>query len=133
MHFPSPENFKVVSLINSLMLLYPFKADNITGYSLVLDCLFFIYRLLVLGSIPLIIPTVPWLSSNSLRVSMHCPSLFAGCFPFFLLLCFTPPSSAALYTVLNSRLNLTPLLSSQPSIQQPVHCYPCCSRGRPQS
>lgn len=110
MHFPSPENLKLVSLINSLMLLYPLEADNITGYSLVLDFLFFIYRLLILGSIT----TVPLLSSNSPRVSMHCPSLVADCFPSFLLLCLTPPSSAVLYTM-HSRLSLTPLFGSQPS------------------
>lgn len=40
--FSISREFKVGQSNNSRMLLYPLKVDNITGYSLVLDSLFFI-------------------------------------------------------------------------------------------
>lgn len=41
-HFPSPKSFMLVNLINSPILLYPFKTDNIVGYSLFLNSLLFL-------------------------------------------------------------------------------------------
>lgn len=68
-HFPSPQSFKLVNLIiNAPILLYPIKADNIIGYSLLVNSLVFTQRRLVLGSMSLLTPIVSLLSSDPLRV-----------------------------------------------------------------
>lgn len=122
-HFPSPKSFMLVNLINSPILLYPFKTDNIVGYSLFLNSLLFLkdsWFWVLSHCLFLLSPCCLLILSE---FNMHCPSSVAGFFPFFLHLLFIQPSSAALYAM-HSRLNLTPLLSSQSSIQQPGHCYP---------